>query len=508
MATEIELKLSIEPAALPELRRHPALAAVLAGRPRTTMLHSTYYDTPTLELHEAGLALRLRRAGGRWRQTIKSEGSVSGGLHQRGEYEWPVNAPSIDTAKLATTPWRKQIAACNGRFRPVFVTEVKRTAQPIAFRDGTRATLCVDVGEIRAGRKRAAVMEIELELQRGNPVRLFELASALAAECPVRVNHTSKAERGYALATAEESGPRRAQTVPLDTKLTLDSALAAIGGDCVAQIGINAEGLLASDDPEFLHQLRVGWRRLRSLLRLTATLVTPDMLALLEQELERLGAALGPARDWDVFATETLPAIAAHFRGRSELPRLRARITRRRRQLREVARAAAAAPAFQRLLLETGALFASLARNQASAQAAPVLARDWALQLLRERDRKLRRRARRIHRASPEERHRARVAAKKLRYAAEFFAPLFSGKRAGDYIGSLSKLQAALGRLNDLASAERIVGELSAQADARPGSAHALGLVHGWVAARGAPELKRLRDAQRTFSQCEPFWKP
>ncbi len=68
---EIELKLSIDPAAVASLRAHPALRAVAGGRARTARIVSTYFDTPDQRLRREGVALRLRRAGRRWLMTVK-----------------------------------------------------------------------------------------------------------------------------------------------------------------------------------------------------------------------------------------------------------------------------------------------------------------------------------------------------------------------------------------------------------------------------------------------------
>jgi len=491
VAEEIELKLIAPAEALAAVRSHPAVAAAARGRVRTKQLVSTYYDTPGRDLAAAGVALRLRRAGARWLQTVKGEGAAAAGVHRRTEFEWRLSAPKLDTTKLIRTPWRKLFASTNGRYRPVFATAVRRSELPLAFADGTRATLCLDIGEIRAGRRRAPLTEIEVELEHGDPSRLFELASALAADLPVRVTHSSKAERGYALAGGAAPSPRKARP--------------AIATECIAQIEVNAEAMLAHDNPEYLHQLRVGWRRLRSLLKLAAPFAPVESLAPLEEELRWLGSVLGPARDYDVFGLETLPKVAAEFRGRREIARLRARMTRRRRQLSGIARKAVATPRFQQLLLALGAFFATLARAPGSAPA-PTLARDWIGPVLQQRHDKLSRRARRIHRVGAADRHRARVAAKRLRYAAEFFAPLFSAKRAEAYIAALSKLQSVLGRLNDFEIAGKLLDEIAPADDGAPGVAHAIGIVRGWLAASVAPELKRLRKASRALAKCEPFW--
>ena len=505
MAEEIELKLTAPADALAALRAHPAVAAVVSGRLRTQLLVSEYYDTPGRDLAAAGIALRLRRAGSRWLQTVKGDGAATAGVHRRAEFEWPLPSPRLDRTKLARTPWRKLLTRDDQDYRRVFVTAVRRSELPLTFADGTRATLCVDTGEIRAGRRRTAVNEIEVEIEHGDSLRLFELAAALVADLPVRVLHASKAARGYALLDNAAPQPRRARPVALPADATPRAALAAIAGDCIVQIAANAEAMLAHDDIEYLHQLRVGWRRLRSLLRLVALVAPAEPIAALSEDLRWLGSILGPARDSDVFAAETLPEVAAHFRGQPGIARLRGRATRRQRRLTSVVRATIATPRFQRLLLALGAFFATLDRAPADASL-PALARDWIAPVLQQRHDKLVKRARHIHRLSAADRHRARVAAKKMRYAAEFFAPLFADKRSKAYVGALAKLQSILGRLNDVEVATKLLDELAPAEDLAPGAAYASGIVRGWVAGSAAPEFKRLRAAQRAFAKCPPFW--
>ena len=110
---------------------------------------------------------------------------------------------------LATTPQVKVFRAPRLRaaLGPVFATEFRRTRVRLGFADGSLAELCLDSGEIRSGRRAAAISEAEIELLAGSPVRLFELALDLAERVPLRLGHASKAERGYALARGLPARP-------------------------------------------------------------------------------------------------------------------------------------------------------------------------------------------------------------------------------------------------------------------------------------------------------------
>ena len=103
--------------------------------------------------------------------------------------------------------------------------------------------------------------------------------------------------------------------------------------------------------------------------------------------------------------------------------------------------------------------------------------------------------------ASVEERHAARIAAKRLRYVGEFFAPLFPGKRTRSYIASLADMQDALGRLIDAVTAGDLAEELSGTGDNA-----AAGAVRGWVAAQAVAVEPELAKAWRRFNAARAFW--
>jgi triphosphatase len=82
--------------------------------------------------------------------------------------------------------------------------------------------------------------------------------------------------------------------------LAPQAAFRAAAEAALAQIEMNARGALLSEDPEFLHQLRVGLRRLRAALRAFRRILPRKEAKRLVRALRRLSPKLGTARDWDV----------------------------------------------------------------------------------------------------------------------------------------------------------------------------------------------------------------
>ena len=97
-----------------------------------------------------------------------------------------------------------------------------------------------------------------------------------------------------------------------------------------------------------------------------------------------------------------------------------------------------------------------------------------------------------------------RIAAKKLRYAAEFLASLYPRKRVQRFVAALEDLQDILGALNDAAVVGRLLEEAAA---ATPIPPRVEGLIRGWVAAAAQAELARYKRAWREFDETKPFWR-
>jgi hypothetical protein len=83
-------------------------------------------------------------------------------------------------------------------------------------------------------------------------------------------------------------------------------------GEMFAQFTANLNALRHCDDPELVHQARVGWRRFRGAVRLFKPAVPAQALPSW-QGLQPLLTALGELRDLDVACTQTLPALQNAF---------------------------------------------------------------------------------------------------------------------------------------------------------------------------------------------------
>jgi inorganic triphosphatase YgiF len=511
---ETELKLAVTPEAAARLARHPLLRALRRGPSRKTRLASTYFDTEGLDLATAGVALRLRRDGRKWIQTVKgpAEKGAAGGMTARTEFEWPVARFALDPLRFATTPFRRALGKAEKRgLSAQFTTDIVRTTIPVAFADSTWALVCIDAGYVRSNGEgsqlRAPIHEIELELEAGDPTRLYELAYALAADVPLSLQPLTKADRGYGLRHPRAAEPLRAEDAPLDSNASAAEGFSAIIRACLAQVEGNADGMLTLDDPEWVHQMRIGVRRLRACLALARKAMAPARIEPLRVELRWLAHALGQARDNDVFTLETLPAFTTAVGRNSNAAALKPALrtlakqaSARRDEARIAARAAVGSARFVRLVLAAAALAASPLVGSPDSDALDARARDVARPLLKRRHRALLALGSDLAHAAPEVRHAARLAGKKLRYATEFFAPMFAKKRTRAYRRALAALQDELGAWNDAAVAARLAGELAGAAS--PAAA----AFSGWAAAQGAARSAALEKAWQAFADAKPFW--
>lgn len=511
---EVELKLEVSPEGLRRLQRHPLVRSLSQGRAVTRTLDSVYFDTRDADLARAGFGLRVRSSGAQRVQTLKGERSAAGGLFERSEFETPIEADEPDLALLPDPALRARLREIVGaqRLEPVFRTEFRRTRR--LLRDGeTEWTLDADLGEIVADDLRAPIAEIELELRAGSASRLFEFARELQEQIALRPSTRSKAERGYALARGEPARSHRASKVSLPRHALLEDALAQILSSCLAQVSANATCAEEGVDPEGVHQMRVGVRRFRAALAAFSPVLPEEQTRLFRSELRWLGRELGTVRDLDVFLVDVIAPLASRRAGDPAFKRLRDEAMALRAECRALAVGETLrAPRYARLVLELGGWIAGKEwRNQPLSENTARLfqpAREYAGALLEGRLRKVRRLGVRIQ-ESDEVRHALRIQTKKLRYLGEFFRSLYPQRNARKFLRRTSRLQSALGTLNDVATAERILGTLLQRVGPERSAAHdrAAGFVEGWTSAVAESTLHETGRLWNDFEAAKPFWR-
>jgi inorganic triphosphatase YgiF len=502
--TETELKFLLEPDMVDRLQSHPAFAS----KPKSSRLRSVYFDTPDRDLQRKGMALRVRRADGRFLQTLKAANGAS--VFSRGEWECEVEGEAPAAAALSETPAAEVLDRADGGLGPVFTTTFIRTSR-LFEHDGGRIEVSLDEGEILAGDEREPILELELELKGGEPDALFVLARQLVRLAPIRLSLENKAERGHKLASGDAQQPRRGSAIRLDPATTAAEAFVIIGQNCLAQAAANAELLLSVQRPEALHQVRVGLRRLRAAFSIFKPFLAGPGLERAKAETQWFARELDPGRDLDVLITSTFrPAAAAVKTHDHGLAAFGEHLIKAQTRAYQQALAAIRSERFAALLLETAAWME--AGDWRGSENAVVAARrntpvgEFAVRALDKLRRQIRRRGQGMERMDPASRHRLRIRIKKLRYGAEFFGSLFddrAGRRRRFMVG-LKTLQDGLGELNDINAARDKLGQEIAR---RSGElAYAAGRA---VGRREGAERKLLKSALRAFEDFEgakPFW--
>ena len=494
MIVETELKLHVSPEHLQKLKRHPLLRSLSTDRARTQKLYSIYYDTADLDLREHAMALRLRRVGKQWLQTLKGAGQASAGLHQRSEWETPVSSEQLDFDALRACGG-KLPRGVQGRLQPVFVTDFSRNMRLLNF-EGAEIELCMDSGEIRAGQSNCPISELELELKSGSPQQLFKLALALLDIVPLEVEHTNKAEYGYLLFSASKPSVSKGRFPTLEKKQSIASALQSLIGACLAHVQSNVPGALLKLDEEYLHQVRVGLRRLRVVLAIVQRFHADAELTALREQVAKLCIELGRSRDWDVFVTQTLAPICTRLPEHAGLRDVLNASERARKKQHAGMESSLASQDFQRLLLRFGAWMQG---DQWGATETTL--EQFAAQTLERRSKQVLKYGKELVGEDTAQLHLLRIACKKLRYSTEMFGSLFADTKTKEYVAALAELQDVMGILNDIAVAHRLLDELDNTA-----RHDTFALIRGWMEHDYAERVADFGKAWKRFAARKGFW--
>lgn len=453
----------------------PPLGALVPGVTATGLterhLDAVYYDTSDLRLARSGITLRHRDGddGPVWVVKLP-RGPGRGAVLARREIGFrgtPERIPEV-AADLV-------LASTRGRaLSPV--ADLQTLRRPVELRGADRRllaevvddTVVVSRGQCRAGE----FHEVEVELRGGGPrarrvldavvVRLIEAGCVAAVPVPRLVR---------ALGEPATRPPDVVSVALREDAGAADWIRHAVTRS-VAQILRHDPGVRLGDDPEDVHQMRVGTRRLRSDLGTFGALLDQGRVASARDDLRWLGRRIGAVRDADVLAQRLRRSGAAL--SDEDQPGV-AMLLHRLRSEDESARCAMLealdAPRYLNLLDTLVQLAADPPIAEGAADGEPRL-ESVAAKPVRRAWKRLARAAARLDADAPDtELHRVRILAKQCRYAAEAAVPV-RGPAAERFADAIAGLQTVLGDHQDTVMAE---SWLRAAATAMPPAGAAAG---------------------------------
>jgi len=337
---------------VPATARPAIVKALRADKARRVTLQARYFDTPARELARAGVALRVRLEGRRWVQTVKAPGPDA---LTRLELNHPRTGPELDLSLYDGTPLAGLLARLSEPLGLRYETRVARLAMRVESRAAT-VEVAYDHGVIVAGGLELPISEVEFEQIAGAPEAVFDLGRQWLLSHGLVLELRSKAQRGDLLAQAAGAGAhgaadtapgsaaasraarggkaeaadgaapappppdlfrhRRSRHVRLSPDMDITQAYLACANECLTQIicnatlaaGVDTARASAQARAEYIHQLRVGMRRLRSCWKLFKPWM-PAVDRHVADTLRRHFALFGSVRDDDVIRLDIMPRL-------------------------------------------------------------------------------------------------------------------------------------------------------------------------------------------------------
>ena len=330
---------------------------------------------------------------------------------------------------------------------------------------------------------------------------LFAVAGALVAALPafpvLRTALDRAGDATNATDAHEATEPARATPIDLTGISTPHAALIAIGHNLADQWFGNDAGVRDAVSTEFVHQMRIAQRRLRTALRIFPHWEDDAWKTRVAPDLKWLGTVLGEARDWDVFVDSTLLALAAADADGTRWITIGESADTRRLEAREAVQTAMGSARYAQLALAWLEWLSGLPSREPPGKTAGTSLRGYAQKRVHKYYERLIR-APKLTTLDERARHKERIQAKYLRYTLEFFESIASQKTRRGSVKTVARMQSVLGDGNDAAVALRFLQ----QVDAPPYQA---GFAHGWceaskryTAQEGERLLRKLRKPKIT----------
>ncbi|MDT1062022.1 CHAD domain-containing protein [Paracoccus sp. CPCC 101403] len=321
---------------------------------------------------------------------------------------------------------------------------------------------------------------------------VLTLVRQLDGIVPLRISALTPVQRGERLIAALP-GYAKAEQVALSRDMDAVQGFREIACNCIHHYRLNEDLLHCGYSEEALHQARVAIRRLRSAFSIFRPMLGAEAAGALGDELRWLAQELAEARDLDVLV------------GRLRAGSLRGRLLPMRDRAHERVLATLRDSRSRLLMVDLAAWLQDgdwlQDRDHADARASrlPELASGALDRYLH----KMRKFGRDLAKLEDSDRHELRKMAKKLRYAADFFAPICTRKAMAkpqrQFLASLASFQDLMGVLNDRATAPILLEKLGVLDD--PEAAFLL------QDKDKRSELKAAVRAHQELLSARPFWR-
>ncbi len=504
----MEWELALHPDDADNLSRSKLIGAVKGARLRHHVARMVWHDSPDRALRAAGLIVVEQRGDWRLERLIPGD---RGWLPGQPAPVLAHGATSVLLAHGATS-----VLLAHGAKAAALADQMPDQIVPVAAFDGRMTTIAALAGDIPVtlrllrGDLRGVMTTVPVcrLLFDGPDEAVRSLALSLTEVFRLTVPRASLAAEALAAAEGWVPPPRGLGAPDPVTSLTVATAFAAIIGhltDVILHYAPLAEREGRLTEP--VHQMRVAVRRARSVIAVFGHAMQAPVVSEAGRELKALGAVLGPARDRDVFVTETLPPIIAAFPADERLGRLLVAAEKARAEAHAALDQWLIGASFRRMAVSLAWLAASsdwhaaLEPERHALAAMPVP--EFAAIVLRRRWKQLLAAGKGIEDLPVPALHGLRLRVKRTRYAAEVFTPGQHAKPALRLLRRLSVLQQRLGLLNDGAVAETLLHQLGGPAG-RHG--YAVGLILGYIGAGAAGARPGIVAAWDKISKTPPFW--
>jgi inorganic triphosphatase YgiF len=499
--TEFEIKLIGAPREVAALRQSARLLKRALAPPSMERLVTTYYDSEGGVLRKSGLSLRLREENSGRVQCVKLE-AKGGGALRRYEEERALRPGESFPAAIEDEEAARTIAQA-GALAPVCRSVSDRWTIELG-RKKARLEIAIELGRLEARKngdvaRAAPLAEVEIELLSGDESAAFAEARAFVrlSDGALRPTFRSKASRARHLLRKEPYPDE--PDIAYSADASCGAALSAALGAAAIRMSDLQYAVADLRSPNGLHQMRVALRKLLAIQRMFSEVLKDDRLDDLMRRTRRTFRRFHAARDWDVFAGDILaPLLSVHSPGGEPL---RAAAAARQSEGWEEASAAAGGVRFSRLVLDLAQAAVMPPWRDLDAAEAPAAA--FAVAALDRLLNSVKRKARDLDWNDASARHPLRLQLKKLRYAAQLFAPLFAPPEI--WGASLSNLQDDLGALNDAALAQAFADE--AARGGGKAAVRAAGFVYGYYASAQAPDIDAVRRNYEALVSMPPFWR-